>query len=217
MKKQLEDLPNEVVWSILEYMSPIDAFVAFFDLNQRFNQLLRSAHFRSNLQYVSQTQYNYYLRTILPNIELAWIESLSVDDITNRLDSIRLSCCLRSLTLQHLRTESINNLAKHILPKLKQLKRLYLHSEYVLKDEDVNCLSTVIFSEKIASLTHCQLAFQEFGCMNFNHLAATNRNITLKTLIIDQWCRLNDFTKLLVLTPNIRRLTVRLFVINPKA
>ncbi|UJR37179.1 hypothetical protein I4U23_029887 [Adineta vaga] len=216
MKNQLEDLPNELLWLILEYIPSIDLFVAFFNLNQRMNTILRSIHFHLNLQYINKSQYDYYLHTILPNIESNWIISLRLDDITNHLESIKTSKYLRSLTIHHLRTESIDYLAKEILPDLKQLKYLSLHSEYLLKDDDIKSLSKVIFNNEMSSLTYCYLAFQDFGCMNFNHLDRGKQNLSLKTLILDQWCRLNDFIQLLHFIPNIRRLTVRLSYINPK-
>jgi hypothetical protein len=216
MINRLEDLPNELLWFILEYIPSIDLFRTFFNLNQRFNTILRSIHFRLDLFYTNKTQFNYYLNTILPNITSDWIESFYIDDITNRLYSISICKNLRSLTIQHLRTENIDLLAKNVLPELKQLDYLRLHSEFILKDTDVSLLTNVMFSDQMPSLTYCYLHFQDFGRMSFDHLDATNKTLSLKTLVIDQWCRLRDFIRLLHFIPNIQRLTVRLFDSNTK-
>jgi hypothetical protein len=81
----------------------------------------------------------------------------------------------------------------------------------MLKELDVNLLTNVIFSEQMPVLTYCYLGFQDFGRISFDHLDTTNRTLSLKTLVIDQWCRLRDFIRLLYCIPNIQRLTVRLF------
>jgi hypothetical protein len=80
-----------------------------------------------------------------------------------------------------------------------------------LNDWDINSLLNVIFSKQISSLTYCHLAFQDFSQMSFDQLNRINKSFSLKTLIIDQWCRLRDFIQLLHFIPNIQRLTVRLF------
>jgi len=216
MINRLEDLPNELLWLILEYIPSIDLFRTFFNLNQRFNTILRLIHFRLNLFYTNKTEFNYYLNTILPNITSDWIESFYIDDITNRLHSISICKNLRSLTIQHLRTENIDLLAKNVLPELKQLDYLRLHSEFILKDSDVSLLTNVIFSDQMPLLRYCYLLFQDFGRMSFDHLDAVNKTLSLKTLVIDQWCRLRDFIRLLHFIPNIQRLTVRLFDSNTK-
>lgn len=216
MINRLEDLPNELLWLILEYIPSIDLFHTFFNLNQRFNTILRLIHFRLNLSYTNKNQFNYYLNTILPNIEPNWIESFYIDDITNRLQSISICNNLRSLTIHHLRTENIDLLAREVLPELKQLDYLRLYSEFILKESDITSLTNVIFSEQLPSLTYCHFGFQDFGRMIFDHLNAANKTLSLKTLVIDQWCHLRDFIRLLHFIPNIQRLTIRLFDSNTK-
>jgi hypothetical protein len=211
MQSQFEELPNELLWFIMEYIPPIDLFRKFFNLNQRFNQIIRLIHFRFNLLYTNKNEFNYFLNIILPNIESNWIQSYYIDDISNRLHSIDICNNLQSLIIYHLRTENIDSLAKNILPKLKRLNYLRLYSEFILNDWDINSLLNVIFSKQISSLTYCHLAFQDFSQMSFDQLNRINKSFSLKTLIIDQWCRLRDFIQLLHFIPNIQRLTVRLF------
>jgi len=216
MTSRLEELPNELLWFIMEYIPPIDLFRTFFNLNQRFNTILRLIHFRFNLLYINKNQFNYFFNKILPNIQLNWIESFYIDDISNRIDSINIFENLRSLTIYHLHTENIDLLTNNILPKLKQLNYLYLYSEFIIKEWNINSLTNVIFSEQMPSLTYCYLAFQDFGRMGFDHLDSINKTLSLKTLIIDQWCRLRDFIRLLQCVPNTQRLTVRMCESNIK-
>ncbi|CAF1091582.1 unnamed protein product [Rotaria sordida] len=216
MKNRLEQLPNELLWLILEYISPIDLFHKFFNLNQRFNTILRLIHYRFNLLYTNQNQFKFFLNIILPNIEYNWIESLYIDDITNRLYIINKCQYLRSLTIHHLHTENINLLVNNVLLELKQLNYLHLYTEFRLRDHDVNSLTYIIFSQQMPSLTYCYLDFQDYSRMSFDHLDITNKTLSLKTLVIDQWCRLRDFIRLLHFIPNIKRLTVRLFDSNTK-
>ncbi|CAF0773013.1 unnamed protein product [Rotaria sp. Silwood1] len=216
MTSRLEQLPNEILWLILEYIPPIDLFHKFFNLNQRFNTILRLIHYRFNLLYINQNQFNYFLNIILPNIEYNWIESLYIDDITSRLHSINKCQNLRSLIIYHLHTENINLLANNVLMKLKQLNYLRLFTEFRLKDQDVNLLTNIILSEQMPSLTYCYLSFQDYSRLSFDHLDTINKTLSLKTLILDQWCRLRDFIRLLHFIPNIKRLTVRLFDSNIK-
>lgn len=118
--------------------------------------------------------------------------------------------------IDHVHTDHLSLLAKEILPELKQLDHLHLHSDFILKNTDVNQLTQVIFSEKMSSLKYCYFAFEDFGRMSFDHLDRTNRTLSLQTLIIDQWCHLRDFIQLLHYIPAIQRLTVRLFNSNTK-
>ena len=211
MTNRLEDLPNELLCFILEYIPLIDLFRTFSNLNQRFNNILRLVHFHFNVLYINRKQFNYFRHTILPNIESNWIESFYIDDIDDRLDAIHICKNLRSLTIHHLRGENMNLLAENILPKLNYLERLRLHSDFTLRDSDVNLLTNVIFSEQMSSLIDCHLAFQDYSRMNLDHLDLRNKSLSLKTLVIDQWCRLRDFIRLLHFIPNINRLTLRLF------
>jgi len=216
MGRRFEELPNELLWFIMEYIPPIDLFRTFFNLNQRFNQIIRLIHFRFNLLYTNKNEFNYFLNIILPNIESNWIKSYYIDDISNRLYSINICNNLQSLRIYHLHTENIDLLAKNILPKLKQLNYLCLYSEFTLTERDRNSLLNVIFSEQMSSLTYCYLAFQDFDQIRFDQLNRINKSFSLKTLIIDQWCGLRDFIQLLHFIPNIQRLTVRLFDSNTK-
>jgi len=200
----------------MEYIPPFDLFQTFFNLNQRFNTILYLINFRLNLLYTTKKQFDYFLNIIRPNIQLNRIESLYIDDISNRLDSIKFLKNLRSLTIDHLHTENLDLLAKNILPEFQQLNYLRLSSDFILKTEDVNSLTNVIFSEQLSSLTYCYFSFQDFGRMSFDHLDRINQTLSLKTLIIDQWCHLRDFIQLLYFIPNIQRLTIRLFDSNTK-
>lgn len=211
MASMLEDMPNELLWFTFEYLPAIDLFRAFYSLNERFNTILRLVHYRFNLLYINQNQYKYFQDIVLPNIKYNRVESLHIDDIANRICSINQYRSLRSLTIHDLHTENIDYLANNVLFELTQLKYLRLHSEFTLSDSDVNALTKVIFSEQMPSLIYCNLSFQDFGRMTFNHLNAKNKTSSLKTLVINQWCRLRDFIQLLHFIPNIQHLTVRLF------
>ncbi|CAF5229427.1 unnamed protein product, partial [Rotaria magnacalcarata] len=133
MTFKLEELPSELLWLILEYIPPMDLFRAFFNLNQRFDKILRLLHYRFNLSYINRNQFDYFLNTILPNIEHNWIESLYIDDISDRIYSINAFKNLKSLTIHHLRTENIVSLANDILVELKNLNSLRLYSEFELQ------------------------------------------------------------------------------------
>lgn len=211
METRFDDLPNELIWFIMEYIPILELFPIFFNLNQRFNQILSSIRYQLNFSYINQTEYRQFLQTILPHIQIPFIESISIDDISNRLYTTKKFTHLRSLTIAHLRSDNLYQLARTILPDLKQLTRLRLYSEFVLNENDVNRLTDVILSDEMPSLTYCYLAFQDFGRIRFDHVNKTKQNLVLKTLIVDQWCRLRDFIQLLHFVPNIQRLTVRLY------
>ena len=173
-------------------------------------QLVHLIHFRFNLSYTNQNEFDYFRNIILPNTEYSWTESLYIDDIINRLNLIVIFKRLRSLTINHLQTKNIHLLTNTVLPELKQLDRLSLHSDFVLKSSDINLLTAVIFSEQMSSLTYCCLGFYDNDLMTFDHLDTKHRTLSLITLVIDQWCRLTDLIRLLHAIPNIQRLTVRL-------
>lgn len=211
MSSSLESLPNEVLWLSWEYLPAIDLFRSFHNLNQRFNTILHSMHYRLDLLHLNKSEMNYFLGTILPHVERQRIESIFLDDIAERLFWIHSCQHLRSLTIRNLRPMSIEPVTRHILVELKMLNYLCLQSEFTLRDEDLNVLTSTIFSDRMPSLTYCHLAFENFEKIRFDHLSTNNRSLSLKSLVFDQWCRLRDFIRLLHFVPNIKRLTVRLF------
>ena len=206
----LESLPNEVLWLLLEYLPAIDLFRSFYDLNQRLNTILRSMHYRLDLVHLNKSEMDNFVQTMLLNVKRLQIESIYLDDIAERLFWIHACRNLRSLTMHNLRTKMIPPLAKQILVELKMLDNLRLYSEFTLEDDDVMILTRTIFSDQMPSLTYCHLAFENFEKIRFDHLSPENRSLSLRSLVIDQWCLLRDFLRLLLFIPNIQRLTVRL-------
>lgn len=211
MKTTFEDLPNELISIVFEFLPIVELFRGFFQVQRRFDEILRSIFHRFDLIFANENEIEYFRKKILPNVDFLRIESISIDDVDDRLVLIRNFSNLRSVKIERFRSEIFDDFVETILPTLKNLTRLFLHTEFEIVPNKINRLTKLLFSNELSSLNFCHLALENFDEIRFDHLDLSCRNPTLKILILDQWCRLRDFHRLLRHIPAIERLTVRLF------
>jgi hypothetical protein len=75
IKTSLEDLSTELLMSIFDYLTSIEIFVSFFNLNKRFRLIIYN-HLQSgyrltqfNFNHTNYLTYKLFLKTILPNLK----------------------------------------------------------------------------------------------------------------------------------------------------
>ncbi len=145
---ELESLPNEILIVLFEYFDARDLFRAFFNLNTRFNDLLRSLNHLSLAISAFNRAENENDKTFLP-----YIHHLIVDDPIN-IDFARFTQ-IHCLVLMHATYEQIQQLKKDILPDLKHLSIRHLHGPAVTHVSD---LCEKIFSNEFPRLQSCSFS-----------------------------------------------------------
>ena len=92
---QFEDLSNEIIYELFDYLDMCHIYQAFIDLNSRFKNLLMysSLPLKINIKYLSKSNVqSYYTRFILANINRISFLYLWNPFLIDLSFSISLSC-----------------------------------------------------------------------------------------------------------------------------
>ena len=196
---EFENLPNEILLDCLKYFHALDLFYSFSQLNQRFDQLIRTLPWYVDFQDVQRSLYDRFCQHMLDDLDgQEQIDSLrlsnentpgQIEDFLSRF-SLEQFSRLRSLTLIDLGNNNIQSL-KDILPKLSQLTTLRLLNSGIDEYELQPCIP----------INHLQTL-----AMNSN-LAFVARTIPMKRLTLST-VSLNEISRLFQYTPLLQYLNV---------
>jgi len=129
-KSIFENLPNETIYEIFEYLDIYDVYQAFLNLNKRFENLFLHSNlpFQVNISTMSKPKFKYYHQNIIiPNRHRINILRLSNPFTTNIVFSppkiILKFVQLETLVLDHIDRTYLKNILNHSihLPKLHSL------------------------------------------------------------------------------------------------
>lgn len=218
----LEQLSNELLLDIFEYLQSVHLIQAFYKLNTRFNALI-IAHFKNhglNLQSISKHTFNTICQEYLPLIaDHITALRLSDDDDTPEEIDIFLSnprafyhfTRLTTLTLNHISSiETFEKFVKHFT-RLRNLTRFELIDCCVLfKPKILRSLINGIW--RLPKLTSCSLDLQ----IDSNDLLRipSVRSKSIKHLYIENILfDMNDLIQLFRSTPNLQHLTAKILKI----
>jgi hypothetical protein len=131
----LEDLSNEILMDIFDSLSlPVHIYYAFFNLNQRFNQILRDSRLLMSIDLSSASHpshFAYHCQVMLPNMTRQLIslrlsnEQAFYEQMNIFLRYQRLACfhALRQLSLIQITFDQLRRILADIL-SLNRLVRL---------------------------------------------------------------------------------------------
>ncbi|CAF4578681.1 unnamed protein product, partial [Didymodactylos carnosus] len=133
MPSLLEQLPNEIVLDILQYLESLDLFESFNDLNWRFNQLLSVLMLSVRINdTLSKHLFDDYCINVIPKC-LTQIVSLKISDRYGRLTQFHklfqldMFMNIRSLILQDPTHDNLKLIMKK-LSKLIHIEQLEIAS-----------------------------------------------------------------------------------------
>ncbi|CAF0912496.1 unnamed protein product [Didymodactylos carnosus] len=195
-----ENLSNELFMEIFEYFDGYNLYHAFINLNMRINRILQNSQIRVNFMGIDKKHiFDYYCTTVLPFFETIMslkLQSMHMKIFTRLFDFERLTL-LQSLTLD---TIELNEMKKHVLPKLPTLSNIRFLKIFDFTNEFEELednIHQVVF--KLPNLLHCHLPYCRFLSSSF----ATN----IKHLKI-HFHSFNDLIKLFNYIPSIEYLNV---------
>ncbi|CAF3896513.1 unnamed protein product [Rotaria sp. Silwood1] len=210
---RFEDLANELIYEIFNYLDSWEIYKTFVQLNIRFQYLFNSQIFRLKINLPSLPKRNFVLRCeklVKPNMNK--IVSLSLSnhcaiDLFFDMFSIHSFIHLETLILDHITSY---NLLIQLLNSLLLLPRLFtLSITLSLYYPDENPILQCIF--RLPIIKYCKLTF--YGDLNNKCLPCNHDQKyqcqTLKYLIIDGDLCLNQLTPILTYTPQLIYLSCR--------
>ncbi|CAF1309651.1 unnamed protein product [Adineta ricciae] len=178
-----ERLPNEIVLECLEYLNALDIFYSFNQLNNRFDQLIRTIPLHINGEFASKSIFDQFcLRMLLDPTIKHQISSINLSgdptcyQIRSFLSFVSLDelPSLRSITLTRLEKSDASKFIS-ILPNLSNLRYLHLieptsdvkwGSTFLPISNSIESLLPALFHFR--SLTH--LTLSNCSCFDLSHL-----------------------------------------------
>lgn len=203
---QFEDISNEIIYEIFDFLDMYDVYQAFSDLNIRFHNLIHcsSLPLNINMSFLSKLDLqNYSTQFILPNI--------------NRINSIRLN---GSSMFKHVFSSPENikkfigikslildvNISENILYRLISLPNL---SSLIINYPDcattgyIDCQSII----SLPKLKYCKISYKGKIYFGLSH-DILNVSSSIEHLVINGQYNLNELPKLLLLLPHLSRLSI---------
>jgi len=204
-----EILSDEVLMELFEYLDAYHLFKTFFNLNSRFNQLLKDHRLRLKFNSKHLHENETIGIEMWPIIKRLTAITLVKDKHIRQLMSVYKEndfTCLESLTLYRVRISTAKSAVVKYISNLKSLKNL--HVEAI---DDINNLVLMI----ICGNGLC--ALKSFECTSPDH--ETNvifnwpRPTNVEYLTVD--CTLYGLSNLLVQTPKLKYFNVKLTNYGP--
>ncbi|CAF5084934.1 unnamed protein product, partial [Rotaria sp. Silwood1] len=182
----LENLSNELLCEIFDYLDGYHLFQAFSNLNSRFEQLIHSSCV------LIKTRFCIYQNDKVLNTYLfSWYLFNSSFD---RLESL-LFKAIQSNTLMPM----LNNLSS-----LPHLVSLTIETDSV--EEQINDIYQLIFT--LPTLKYYRITSFNYHRSITLPMAMNNQFSPIEYLVINHYCSLNELESLISYTPQLRRLTL---------
>ncbi|CAF1102934.1 unnamed protein product [Rotaria sordida] len=211
IKSFFEDLANEILYEIFEYLDLYHVYDVFFYLNQRFQTLLLNSTipikiniptvFKSNVE-------GYYEKMIIRNKHRINIIRLSnpfiVDIIFSPTHVISKFSCLEILILDNIHTKNLHEIFLELMC-LPNLHSMVLHpAEYVQSSIDIFSEIFLLSTLKYFKLTYQMRIYEDsLSSYSWQYGHSTIEHLTINTCFPDSL-----LIDLLVCFPNLRRLSI---------
>ncbi|CAF3519024.1 unnamed protein product [Rotaria sp. Silwood1] len=212
-----EDLSNEILYEIFDFIDNYDIYEIFSNLNNRFNYLIIHSclPLKLNFSYLSKTTFEYRCNTILiPNIHriisLQFSNHLLIDYF---FTSYTLDSSFKRLEALILLNTKSDNLIS-ILKTLNLLPCLYsLTITSIEKIQSPNDIFSLII--RLPVLIYCKLSFELWN--QYINLSLNNNEYSpIKYLIIDTKYNLDQLNDFLIHIPNLNYLSCKISTLNSK-
>jgi hypothetical protein len=215
-RSHFEDLSNEIIYDILDFLDGCHAYEAFSNLNARFDRLLQwpSRLLKINLVFSSKGAFEHRCKTILAS-NIDRIISLHLSTVLSihlflKLFSINSFIRLESLTLDSIQSDDLDSLLL-TLTFLPRLFSLSIMTVDCLKDE--NLTFGLIFNLPVLKYVKCwfptRVRFDGSRFYGFPRRAiGQQQNETIRHLITNQDCYL-DQLGVLSCIPKLHRLSCK--------
>ncbi|CAF1523959.1 unnamed protein product [Rotaria sordida] len=204
-----EDIPNEIIYDIFEFLDVHHMYTTFFNLNIRFQNLLTDSNFpiKINLSLTSRSTFEHQYKHIIM-LNKHRISSLRLSNLFT-IDMIFSPIRIVS-KFTRLKTLHINNIqSKYVEKLLKYLACLSCLSSLIIIVvdcvENKNKLYRRIF--RLPVLKYCKVTMTNF--VESEPLSiAINKYSSIEHLVINNGCYLHELISLLSYVPQLRHISL---------
>jgi hypothetical protein len=203
-----EELSNELVYEIFEYLDFHHAFETFYDLNQRFQNLFVHSNLpiKINISSISKSTFHRYLtHIVIPHTDriksLRLSNPFTTDMILLFFPTMKNLTRLETLIINNIEDDYIKQTVDHLssLPVLSSLSITSIKSNKIRDD-----IYQKIF--RLPALKYCKMSFEIFSGLSSLSIA-TNEFSSIEHLVINNEISHNGFDRLLSYVPQLRRLS----------
>ncbi|CAF1492196.1 unnamed protein product [Rotaria sordida] len=207
-----EDLSNELIYEVFEFLDYFHVYEAFFNLNIRFRNLLINSTLpiQINISSMSKSAYQQYHTDIIKTS-------------TYRINSLQLSnLFIYGLAFSPIRILSkflqlerliLNNIKSQYLEKLLlQLISLPLLSSLTITSLDTVKNTSIIYHQifRLPALKYCKLSLERYSNDYDLPLSTIDDQSPIEHLIINDDMYLDQLNRLVSYVPQLRRLSIQL-------
>ncbi len=210
-----EDLANETLYEIFDYLDINHSYHAFFDLNKRFENLFLYSNLpiQVNISTISKSSFKrYHKNVIIPNKHrinyLRLSNPFTVDIVLSPPITISKFIQLETLVLDNINAKYLRNIFTHaiLLPKLHSLVLSLANLV-----QDPTKLITWIF--RLPKLKSCKITYQTKdgqspSALFFSECTASS----IEHLVINTRFQYESLANLLFQIPNLRHLSINCLV-----
>ncbi|CAF1414823.1 unnamed protein product [Rotaria sordida] len=210
-KSVLEDLANEIIYEIFDYLDIFHIYDGFFDLNKRFKKLLNNSNLpiQVNISTISKANFQrYYKNIIIPNRHrinyLRLSNPFTTDIVFSPSRLITQFSQIESLILDNIIYKSFKNISTYLthLPKLHSLILSFTE-----KLEYENIPFGIIFS--LSNLKYFKITYKETNEYEPHPIYFTDYgHSSIEYLVINTYFHVESFNNLLFCFPKLRYLKI---------
>ncbi|UJR20059.1 hypothetical protein I4U23_023193 [Adineta vaga] len=204
----LEDLSNELIYDIFDYLLDHHAFQAFYNLNIRFQNLFLNSTFpiKINISFISKPNLQHYFTHIIKpctnRIEYFQLSNSCIDPCSLLFSIMKNLTQLSTLILNHIEANYIESMLNHLL-SLPSLSSLTIVSIDNIIDKN-NIYYKLL---RLLKLKYCQLCIELLQCPK-SFLVPINEFSTIEYFFINHEISIDQLFILLSYVPQLRRLSL---------
>ncbi|CAF0976387.1 unnamed protein product [Didymodactylos carnosus] len=204
---KFENLANETIMDIFEYLDAVNLYPSFYNLNYRLNAILNDKRLYISVDFsskVNDKQFHFTCENIIPQIDDRIISCIIAHDyrIYALITLFGTFATFRSLRILTLIDITKKDNLEIILPNLHYLITLNIYTNEIDNETVINDICALILSKKLPSLKKCSLSF----CNNCVFKDVTKCDVEHLTI---GWCSVADLIHLLHHTPTLKTLIIR--------
>ena len=165
-KTTLEHFPNELLLYLFEFIDIRDLFDGFWNLNTRFNRLLRSLHkLALSLDRNDQNLIDFFSNQITQLILNTW-ENVDLKQFPN----------VQSLIIHQITSDQLHQLRSEVLPKL-----VHLSTSSLVEVTPISQLAQRLFSNEFPNMRSLELSLIEIPHLRTWHQSPALRAVTVQS------------------------------------
>ncbi|CAF3736553.1 unnamed protein product [Rotaria sp. Silwood1] len=207
---RFEDLSNDIIYEIFDFLDFRHAYDAFSNLNKRFQNFLTNLTLPVNIDMssISKSDFQkYYKQIIIPNIHriksLHLSNPFSIDIFLTHNCIVSKLIRLETLILYDIQSKDLQNLLIYLisLPYLSSL---------VISNIDEGGVTNNLYHEifRLPMLKYCKISFNNYLLMESSLHISINEYSPIEHLIINNDFDIHKLTVLLSYIPQLRRLSL---------